>query len=334
MKSGRIAIIGRPNVGKSTLVNRLIGEQLSIVTPKPQTTRQNIVGIYNAQGIQAVFLDTPGFHESKKAINKAMVERIGEALSSADVVVLMVEPDKRGPTDVELELFGRACKNIIIVINKIDTVLDEPWGLVVERYWNAFNSPPPPSPSPLKGEGKRSCTTLSFSREKKEKETCQTIPSPFRGEGQGGGEISNIPVIAVSAALGNGCDTLLNKIVEFLPEGEPVYPVDEYTEHTLRFLTAELIREQATLILKQELPYSLKVEVEDFKEGPPIVKIRASIIVEKESQKGIVIGAKGAMIKKIGTLAREKIEKLVGGKVYLELFVKVVKDWTKDEGQI
>lgn len=281
MKSGFVAIIGQPNVGKSTLLNRFIGEELSIVTPKPQTTRQNIKGIYNREGAQAVFLDTPGFHESDKALNKFMIERVKEAVASADVVVLMVEPRRNGPQKIDLSLFDKE-KKTIIVINKIDTVMDEPWGKLVDRYWNAFHE---------------------------------------------------TPTIAISAARGDGCPDLINKIIEFLPEGEAYFPVDQYTEHPVRFLAGEIVREQAMMLLRQELPYSLAVEVEDFKEGPT-TKIRASLIVEKDSQKGIVIGAKGEMIKKIGTLARAKIETLVGGKVFLELFVKVVEGWTKDPNQL
>ena len=301
MKSGFVAIIGQPNVGKSTLINKLIGEELAVVTPKPQTTRQNIVGILNLPDAQAVFLDTPGFHESKKALNKMMIDRIGDALSEAEVIILVVEP-KKSIDSIDKELFKKCNAKTIIVINKIDTVLDEPYGKLVERYWNAF------------------------------KET---------------------PTIAISAKNGQWVEDLLKKVMEFLPEGEPFYPRDEFTKHPMRFLAEEIIRGEAMQLLKQELPYSMAVEVEQFKEpenplilslskdepahgskGSPrtgVIRISASIIVEKDSQKGIVIGAKGAMIKRIGTLAREKIERLTGTKVFLELFVKVVKDWTKDE---
>ncbi len=282
MKSGFVAIIGRPNVGKSTLLNRFIGEELAIVSPKPQTTRNKIMGIYNRADAQAVFLDTPGFHETNKALNRAMIEKVEEALKEADAVVLVTEPESTS-NGIDRELFNK-CKGrkVILAINKIDTVMDEPWGMVVERFWKAFDE---------------------------------------------------TPTVAISATEGKGCDTLLNKIIEFLPEGEPFYPKDEYTEHPMRFLAAELVREQAMLMLKQELPYVLAVEVEEYKEGAGkggLARIRASIIVEKDSQKGIVIGAGGQMIKAIGTAAREKIEKMAGTKVFLDLHVKVVKDWTRD----
>ncbi|OGQ49214.1 MAG: GTPase Era, partial [Deltaproteobacteria bacterium RIFCSPLOWO2_02_FULL_47_10] len=284
MKTGFVAIIGQPNVGKSTLLNRLIGEELSIVTSKPQTTRQNIVGIYNSDGVQAIFLDTPGFHEAKKPLNRTMIEKIGTALADADIAALVVEPKKGGPDEIDTALFSKTTgvKHVIIVINKIDTVLSEPWGNVVDKYWQAFNK---------------------------------------------------TPTIAVSAVRGDGCPVLLNKIIEFLPLGEAYYPIDQYTEHPVRFLASEIIREQATALLYQELPYSIAVEIEEFKEAVgkgEIVRIGASIIVEKDSQKGIVIGKKGEMIKKIGTAARTKIEALTGTKVFLELFVKVVEGWTKD----
>lgn len=278
MRTGYVAIIGRPNVGKSTLLNRFIGEKLSIVTPKPQTTRQNIIGIYNKNDAQAVFLDTPGFHETKKPLNLLMIEKIGESLKAADVILLLVE-SKINDTDLELHKKCRG-KNIIIAVNKIDRVLNEPWESVVDRVYETFN---------------------------------------------------RTPTIAISAERGDGCDVLLNKIISSLPEGEPFYPTDQITEHPWRFLTAEIVREQAFELLHQELPYSLTVKVDDFKEPPQgTVKIYASIIVERESQKGMVIGAGGKMIKEIGSRARKKIEEQMQRHVYLELQVKVVEGWTKD----
>lgn len=278
MKSGYVAIIGRPNVGKSTLLNRFIGERISIVTPKPQTTRQNIIGICNKEGVQIVFLDTPGFHETKKAFNKLMIEKIGEAIKSADVILLLVEP-KIG--ELDMELYKRCSgSKVILAINKIDTVISEPWGKVVERCYDAFEKS---------------------------------------------------PTIAISAEKGEGCDMLLQKIIELLPEGEPFYPTDQITGHPWRFLAAETVREQAFELLRQELPYSLTVQVDDFKEPPKgVVKIFASIIVERESQKGMVVGAGGKMIKEIGSRARKKLEEMMNRKIYLELHVKVVEDWTTD----
>ncbi len=288
MKSGYVAIIGQPNVGKSTLVNRLIGEELSIVTPKPQTTRHKIVGILSRENFQAVFLDTPGFHKSDKLLNEAMLERVSESLEEADVIALMLDP-KKNLDSIDREIFDKAKKavrennaKIIIVINKIDTVMDEPWGSLVERYWNMF-------------EG--------------------------------------LPTIAISAARGDGCLDLINKIVDMLPEGEPFFPPDDYTTQTSRFIAAEAIREQAMMELRQELPYQLAVVVEQFKEGETI-RISATIIVEKDSQKAIVIGKKGAMIKKIGTAAREKLEGVFGQKIFLELFVRAEPGWTKDKFKI
>ena len=230
MKAGYVAIIGQPNVGKSTLLNRLIGEDLAIVTPKPQTTRDNILGILNKENAQIVFLDTPGFHKSNKPLNIMMLENIDKALEDADLVVLVVEP-KKVPDNIELELFDRIKGKVIIVINKIDKVMAEPWGHTVERYY-----------------------------------------SEFKGA----------PTIALSAATGQGCEILVNKIVESLPDGEPFYPPDEFTTHNMRFLAGEIIREQAMLNLKQELPYALKVEINSFNEEPGkigLARIQASIII-------------------------------------------------------
>lgn len=275
-RCGYIAIIGRPNVGKSTLLNRLVGEHVAIVTPKPQTTRQRILGIVSRPSAQMIFLDTPGFHQSSKAINRAMLQHVDQAISDADVVCFLFEPEL-GSVDLELweRMKGRVC---IPIINKMDTVAASDVIDLLCRFEKEVGRKP----------------------------------------------------LTLSAKHGTGVEDLLKQLEALLPEGPALYPADIYTDQHVRFLAAELVREQAMLLLKQELPYALAVEIETFKETEKLVRIEAAIIVEKESQKGIVIGAGAQMIKQIGQRARVKIEELVGTKVFLGLKVRVERDWTSD----
>jgi len=286
MKSGYVAIIGRPNVGKSTLLNAVLGEQLAIVTPKPQTTRHRITGILNIKDAQIVFLDTPGYHESTKPLNQIMNEVVDKVIKDADVVCLMIEAYQ---DDVEIEkgLFDRIGENqCIVVVNKADKIDRKKYDQIADRFKSDWGA----------------------------KE-----------------------LVIMSALKNMGVATLIDALRERLPEGEALFPDDIYTTHPVRFIAAELIREQVFLQMHQEIPYSVAVEIEEFKDATeenPITRIRAAIIVEKESQKGMVIGKGGARIKEIGRNARLKIEELVGGKVYLELFVKVEENWTKDSNKI
>lgn len=286
MKSGYVAIIGRPNVGKSTLLNTILGEQLAIVTPKPQTTRHRITGILNVKDSQIVFLDTPGYHESTKPLNIIMNEVVDKVIKDADVVCLMIEADQ---DDVEMEkdLFDRIGENqCIVVVNKADKIDRKKYDQIAER----------------------------FKRDWGAKE-----------------------LVIMSALKNMGVTTLIDALRERLPEGEALFPDDIYTTHPVRFIAAELIREQVFLQMHQEIPYSAAVAIEEFKDATetnPVTRIKAAIIIEKESQKGMVIGKGGARIKEIGKNARLKIEELVGGKVYLELFVKVEENWTKDSNKI
>ncbi|MBN1282172.1 MAG: GTPase Era [Proteobacteria bacterium] len=286
MKSGFVAIIGRPNVGKSTLVNAILREQLAIVTPKEQTTRHRIIGILNAEGSQIVFLDTPGFHRSRKPLNRAMNEIVSAVMDDADVVCLLVDAASRDHA-IERELFGRiGADRCVVVANKSD---------LVER--SGFEA-----------------AALKFRDEWGARE-----------------------MVFVSALRGDGVPELVEAIRERLPEGEPLYPTDSYTAHPVRFLAAEIIRKQLFLQMHEEIPYSAAVEIEEFRdpraEGE-LTRIVAAIVVERESQKGMVIGKGGSRIKEIGTRARKEIEELVGGRVFLDLSVRVVRDWTKDPESI
>lgn len=278
-KSGFVAIVGEPNAGKSTLLNRWVGEHLAIVTDKPQTTRQAIRGIVNLPEAQIVIVDTPGFHESTKAFNQYMIDQVKASISNADVCCLLTEPVP-ALSALNRELLAFALdkrKPIVVAMNKIDA-LQTPAGGELERL------------------------------------------------GQ--------PVFPISAITGQGCDELLKAISEKLPEGAALYPDDTYTEHSARFLVSELIREVLLEKMHQEIPYSAAVVIDDYKEKPNITVITAAIVVEKDSQKAMVIGARGSMIKEIGQESRVRIEKMIDQKVFLELLVRVEKNWTKDPKKV
>lgn len=286
-KSGFVAIIGEPNAGKSTLLNRWVGEPLAIVTAKAQTTRQQIRGIINRPNAQIIVVDTPGFHESTKSLNQYMIHQVKDAIRDVDVCCLVTDPVPELSTfNQELIAFAHAKhKPIIIAVNKIDIMHDAgpAASVVAEEY------PKTPYEPPVKCE-----------------------------------------VFKISAANGLGCDALLEALIAKLPDSPALYPDDIYTELPTRFLVSEMIREVLLELLHQELPYSAAVIIEDYKEKPDITVIKATIVVEKDSQKAMVIGDGGAMIKRIGQTARQKIEKFIGRKVFLELLVRVEKNWTKD----
>jgi GTP-binding protein Era len=271
-----IAILGRPNAGKSTLLNRLLGQKLAIVTRKPQTTRSRILGILTLEDAQLLLLDTPGFHDSPKALNRFLNEAVEEALEDCDAAVLLVDAVE-GWDEGHQALCARLAKRgapVVLVATKND------------RPGNAALTWPPP---PVEA--------AAFA-------------------------------LRVSATTGEGVDALIRKMVELVPEAPAYYPADEVTDRSLRFLAAELVREAAFVELSQEIPYSTAVEVEDFDESVAgLVRIRANLVVERRSQKGMVIGQGGAMIKRIGIRARRSIEGLLESKVHLELWVKVEPHW-------
>jgi GTPase len=285
-RCGYVAIIGEPNVGKSTLMNALIGQKLSIVTPKPQTTRHKILGIHSADGFQAIFLDTPGIITPKYLLHEAMMASAASALADADIVLFMIDAcDPKITTDIAHETAFALLKNVqkpvFLVINKADMVNKVTILPVIEFYAKAF---------------------------------------PFK------------EIFPISALKQEGTSGLLATIGRLLPEHPPLYPKEEVTEKDERFFASEIIREKIFQKYQQEIPYSTSVEIVEFKErGAGKTFISADIFVERESQKGILIGSKGEALKLIGRWARKDIEALVQHPVFLELHVKVRKDWREDK---
>lgn len=283
-KSGFIGIVGRPNVGKSTLFNAILGDKISIITHKPQTTRNRITGIKNYPDAQLIFLDTPGIHQPKTPLNRAMVQTARETIGSVDVLLMLIEAN----TGVHrqdlflIESLGPVNVPVILVMNKID-LMDKKFLLpLMDQFRKLY-------------------------------EYQEIFP--------------------ISALTGYGVDELLSAVKDMLPEGPKYYPDDIQTDATERFIAAEFIREKITLHTKQEIPYSTAVEIDSFTEDEAknVIHIRATINVERDSQKAIVIGRKGAMLKTIGTEARKDMENLFGAKVFLELFVRVRKEWTTSD---
>jgi GTP-binding protein Era len=266
-------------VGKSTLLNRLVGEKIAIVSPKPQTTWSRITGVKTLPRAQILFVDTPGIHNAPSKLNRAMLQAAKGALHDADVILHMVEASNPFPAgeDMIRELLTGIATPIILVINKID----------------------------LRGG-----------------DVVSEQPLPF----------SYAKVMRISALVGTGVDLLTDEIIALLPPGPSYYPEDAVTDQTERFMAREIIREKIFLLTRQEIPYSCAVVVEEFKEREDgVTLIRAALNVEKESQKGILIGKGGKKLKEIGSQARTEIEQLLGARVYLELWVRVQKDWTKKD---
>lgn len=279
-KSGFIAIVGRPNVGKSTLLNGIIGEKISIVSQKPQTTRNIVRGVANFSDAQIIFIDTPGIHKGNGLLNKFMLREAMSSLDNADAVLYLIEAGNPINEDdiLIIENFKRLKNPVILAINKVDAV------------------------------NKQDILPLI--------QTCSGL-FPFK------------EIIPISALKKDGVEILLKLIKGILPEGPKYFPEDIMTDQPERFIAAEMIREKIFLFTKDEIPYSAAVVVESFKEKKNLISISATIHVERDSQKGIIIGKGGAMLKRIGTAARQDIERLLGTKVFLELFVRVEKDWGK-----
>jgi len=283
-RCGAIALIGRPNVGKSTLLNALLGQKLSITSRKPQTTRHCLRGVLTTRTAQFIFVDTPGFQSRHRgALNRVMNRAVRGTLESADVSALVVEATRFGAEDRALLKLARAGTPLVLVVNKID--LSDPQGLL-----------------------------------------------PFLKKAESEAEFSEI--VPVSARRRKGLDELLHAIERHLPEQPAIYPEHDFTDRNERFLAAELIREKLFRSLGEELPYSSGVEIEKFEEQGSLRRIHASIVVEKEGHKAIIIGTRGEKLKEIATAARLDMEKLFGGKVYLEVWVRVRSGWTDDEASV
>jgi GTP-binding protein Era len=283
MNCGYVALIGRPNVGKSTLMNHLLGQKLSITSRKPQTTRHRILGIKTTEAGQAIFMDTPGMHsDEKKVLNRYLNKTADSTLLGVDVVVWLLDGLYWHEYDERIfKKLEDAGLPVILVVNKVDKVKDKQ-------------------------------TVMAFLDEARQK-------YPFE------------QIVPVSALKNTNLDVLEQQIMALLPEADPIYPEDQITDRPERFFAAEIVREKLTRRLGDELPYALTVEIEMYEEHPELSKIYANIWVERSSQKSIVIGKQGEMLKKIGTEARIDIEKLICQKVFLQLWVKVKKGWSDNE---
>lgn len=282
-RSGHVAVVGRPNVGKSTLVNALVGHKVSIVAPKPQTTRHRILGIATGEDRQIVLIDTPGLHSAEgRAMSRQLNRTARGALGEGDVVLLVAEAARWNDEDeVVLAAAIDSGRPVVLALNKVDLVTDK--GTLLPKIAELVRR------------------------------------HPFAA------------VVPVSARQRKGLDRLADELAGLLPEAGPLYDLDDLTDRSERFLVGELIREQVMRQLHAELPYAAAVVVDTFEAGPSLTRISASILVERDGQKGIVIGAGGARLKSIGTAARLSIERLLGTRVFLELAVRVRESWSDDE---
>ncbi|MBG9448616.1 GTPase Era [Cytobacillus firmus] len=286
-KSGFISIIGRPNVGKSTFLNRVIGQKIAIMSDKPQTTRNKVQGVLTTNDAQFIFIDTPGIHKPKHKLGDFMMKVAQNTLKEVDVILFMVNAQEgfgRGEEFI-LEKFQSVRTPIFLVINKIDQVHPDELFKIIESYKEKYD----------------------FNE-----------------------------IIPISALEGNNVETLLEQIKKYIPEGPQFYPADQVTDHPERFIVSELIREKALHLTREEIPHSLAVTIDKMerREDKDVVHVMATIIVERDSQKGIVIGKQGKMLKEIGKRARVDIENLLGSQVFLELWVKVQKDWRNKMSQL
>jgi len=280
-----VAIVGRPNAGKSTLLNRFVGQKVAIVTSKPQTTRNRIQGIVTQPQGQVVFIDTPGVHEADSVLNRQMMREVAAALEGIDVLLLMVDAIRALPHEdaLLLEKAKRFEGKTILALNKIDHIPKPKLLPLMDAFSKAF---------------------------------------PFAA------------LMPISALRGDGCEELLEEVFKNLPEGEPFFPEDQITDQPERFLASEIIREKAIQLTYHEVPHALAVIVDKFEETPKILRIEVTMHVERDSQKKILIGHKGDMLKRIGTQARKELESLLGTKIYLGLFVKVVPNWRENSMQV
>ncbi|MDD2388472.1 MAG: GTPase Era [Desulfobacterales bacterium] len=282
-RSGFIAIIGAPNVGKSTLLNRMLGQKISITSEKPQTTRNRILGVLHRPGAQLIFIDTPGVHKAGRLLNVRIVEQALSALGDVDAVLLMADASSPAPEseDILIKNLRKRKQPVILALNKIDLVKKPNLLSLIDQWANQY---------------------------------------PFKA------------IIPISARNGTQVEEIPRTLEEFLPFGPAYYPEDTLTDVPERFIAAEMIREKAFRLTGQEVPYSIAVTIDSFKEdsGKALVHISATLHVERDSQKGIIIGKKGSKLKAIGEAARKDIERMLGTRVFLQLFVRVQKGWSKD----
>jgi len=280
-KSGFAAIVGRPNAGKSTLVNRLVGQKIAIVTSKPQTTRNRIQGIVNRENAQVVLIDTPGLHDAKTALNKQMMREVAAALEGIDALVLMVDATASQPhvDNLLIDKSKRFAGKTILALNKVDKLPRQELAPLLEAFGKAHEF---------------------------------------------------AAIVPISAMKGEGCNDLLAEVIKLLPHGEPYFPEDQVTDQPERFLASEIVREKAVALTYHEVPHALAVVVDKWEETPKLLRIQMTLTVERASQKKILIGRKGEMLKKIGTAARIELEEILNSKVYLGLFVKVSENWREN----
>ena len=283
-KSGFVNIIGHPNVGKSTLMNMLMGEKLSIITPKAQTTRHRILGIVNGDDYQIVYSDTPGIVRPHYKLHESMMKFVHTALQDADVFIYMTEAGENSFDEEVIHKIKESGKPLVFLVNKVDTISPEEVEIKI-KYWQD--------------------------------------------------KFPEAKVLPISAKLNYNTDKITEEVLRLLPENEPYFPKDdELSDRPLRFFISEMIREKIFMLYQQEIPYSAEVVVDAYKEKPDIVVISATIFVERDTQKAIILGHKGASIKKLGTLARKDIEAFIEKKVFLELSLKVSSDWREDANQL
>jgi GTP-binding protein Era len=280
-RSGFVAIVGRPNAGKSTLVNRLVGQKIAIVTSKPQTTRNRIQGIVTKENAQVVLIDTPGLHDAKTTLNKQMMREVAAALEGIDVLVLMVDSSevKAGVDHLVMDKSKRFMGKTILVLNKIDKLVRPKLAPMLAAFGAAQDF---------------------------------------------------AAIVPISAMKGEGCDALLDEVIKLLPEGEPYFPEDQVTDQPERFLATEIVREKAVALTYHEVPHALAVSVDKWEEKAKLLRIEMTLTVERASQKKILIGRKGEMLKKIGTQARIELEEILNSKIFLGLFVKVAENWREN----
>ncbi|TXC89984.1 GTPase Era [Metabacillus litoralis] len=286
-KSGFVSIIGRPNVGKSTFINRVIGQKIAIMSDKPQTTRNKIQGVYTTNNSQTIFIDTPGIHKPKHKLGDFMMKVAQNTLKEVDLILFMINAEEgfgRGDEFI-IDRLKETKTPVFLIINKIDQIHPDQLLPLISQYKDMY---------------------------------------PFK------------EVVPISALEGNNIDTLLKQIDMILPEGPQYYPADQVTDHPERFIITELIREKVLHLTREEIPHSIAVVMDTLerRENNQSIYVGATIIVERDSQKGIVIGKQGSMLKEVGKRARVDIEALLGSKVFLELWVKVQKDWRNKASQL